>query len=97
MEQDILIPEKTVRHIVDFVKLNISNKNNVIANVTVVQNETDRQNLVNVTVEVNKLLQNEITGGNITAANVNGFRKCIRAICAKALAVSFTDTTDFLD
>lgn len=97
MEQDILIPEKTVRHIVEFVRLNIADKNNVIANVTVVVNDADRQNVVNVTIEVNKLLQDEITAGNLTAANVNGLRKCIRAICAKALNVAYTDTTDFLD
>jgi hypothetical protein len=99
MQQDILIPEKTVKHLIEDIRLTITDPAKVTAQMHVVQiDEVTQQRKIssNVTVAVNELLAAETTLGNLTSANVTGFKKCIKAICAKALAIDFVTTNDAL-
>jgi len=94
MEQAILIPERTVKHIINAIRLDIANKDDIIANVTIVVNEADRSNMVTVSVFVNQLFSDGITAGDLTAANITGLKKCLKAICANALNLSFTEINE---
>ena len=99
MQQDILIPQKTVKHLIEDIRLNIIDPAKVTAQMHVLQiDEVTQQRKISstATIDVNSLLAAEITLGNLTAANVTGFKKCIKAICAKALAIDFTTTNDAL-
>ena len=99
MQQDIVVPQKTIKHLIEEIRLNISDPTKVISQAIVFQVDDVTQQKRpwgNVIVGVNDLLATEVTAGNLTAANITGFKKCMKAICAKTLSVDFTTANDAL-
>jgi hypothetical protein len=102
MKQTTTIPETTMDRVLDLIHLNITDPNAVISIAEIYLQDPNavppppavKTFLKSVPVNVNTLCADEIALGNITAANVNGFKKVIKAICAKSLDLAFTDISD---
>lgn len=100
MKQSTVIPQTTMDRVINDVNMTIRDPNNVIANIQIhlsdpleVEPKMEKY-MKTVMVFVNQTLADEVTAGNLTAANLTGFKKCIKAICAKALDIAFTETND---
>lgn len=97
MIQTITIPERQEENTISEIYLLIADPQNVRARV-LVQKRTVGDTRVYpplpYTVLVNELLASEIALGNLTNADVQGLKKCIKAIIAKGLNIDYTTTND---
>lgn len=93
MKQTITIPERTLEHVVSEIHMNIfdptSVKGRVIVGKRAVGDTTTPQYLP-IPVNVTNTLSEALAKGDITAANIAGFKKCLKSIIAKALEIDIS-------
>lgn len=97
MKQSTTIPQTTMDRVVERLDFNIADPNAVHCNSEIILEDPiskERSILKRTDVNVNILLAKAITDGHLTAANLTGFKKAIRAICAEVLELAYTNTND---
>lgn len=95
--QTITVPEKTSEFTVPQLDINIADPANIKARAHVGRREVGSTNnfiIVPKTILVNETIQAEVSAGNLTAADVLGFKKVIKSLVAKSLEITFTAVSD---
>jgi hypothetical protein len=99
MIQEITIPEKTLEHIFSEIHMSIINKDAVTGRVIIARRpvgSVERPQFLPTGVDITAILTEALAAGDLTAANITGFKKCLRAICAKAAETTFTNLNEVL-
>lgn len=95
--QTITVPAKTWEFTVPELDINIADPANVKARAHVGRREVGSTNnfiIVPKTILVNDTLQAGVAAGNLTAADVQGFKRVIKSLVAKSLEITFSEVND---
>ena len=97
MKQSTIIPQTTLDRVVEQLDTNIADPSVVtcLAEIFLEDPATKERSLLKrASINVNEVLAAAVTDGHLTGANVTGYKKCTKAICAAILNLAYTEVGD---
>ena len=96
MIQEINKPARTITHEVEMMNFNIKDSQAVTCHVDIELRDGVLKSRTKTLINVNDLIAAKITSGDITTANANGFKKCMKLICSETLGLTLAETNDLI-